>query len=112
MALKKIGQILLDLGLVDDEQLENMLDEQKAREGQLLGQIGLQLGYYSDKQLEDLQFTKVAHTNVKITCSNTEGATCTYKQYLMKTLSTFHSCLLFRRQPLSPRFPLLLQVQV
>ncbi|MEO1993623.1 MAG: ATPase, T2SS/T4P/T4SS family [Pirellulales bacterium] len=51
MALKKIGQILLDLGLVDDEQLENMLDEQKAREGQLLGQIGLQLGYYSDEQL-------------------------------------------------------------
>ncbi len=51
MALKKIGQILLDLGLVDDEQLENMLDEQKARDGQLLGQIGLQLGYYSDEQL-------------------------------------------------------------
>jgi type IV pilus assembly protein PilB len=51
MALKKLGQILLDLGLVDDEQLENMLEEQKTREGQLLGRIGLQLEYYSDEQL-------------------------------------------------------------
>jgi type IV pilus assembly protein PilB len=51
MALKKLGQILLDLGLVDDVQLENMLEEQKTRDGQLLGRIGLQLEYYSDEQL-------------------------------------------------------------
>jgi type IV pilus assembly protein PilB len=51
MALKKLGQILLDLGLVDDVQLESMLEEQKTREGQLLGKIGLQLEYYSDEQL-------------------------------------------------------------
>jgi type IV pilus assembly protein PilB len=51
MALKKLGQILLDLGLVDDDQLENMLEEQKTREGQLLGRIGMQLEYYSDEQL-------------------------------------------------------------
>ncbi|MFM7034529.1 MAG: GspE/PulE family protein [Planctomycetia bacterium] len=51
MAIKKIGKILLDLGLVDDEQLENMLEEQKTRDGQLLGRIGVQLGYYSEEQL-------------------------------------------------------------
>jgi type IV pilus assembly protein PilB len=51
MALKKLGQILLDLGLVDDVQLEHMLEEQKTRDGQLLGRIGLQLEYYSDEQL-------------------------------------------------------------
>jgi type IV pilus assembly protein PilB len=51
MALKKLGQILLDLGLVDDVQLENMLEEQRNRDGQLLGRIGLQLGYYGEDQL-------------------------------------------------------------
>jgi type IV pilus assembly protein PilB len=51
MALKKLGQILLDLGIVDDAQLANMLEEQQARDGQLLGRIGLQLGYYGEDQL-------------------------------------------------------------
>ena len=51
MALKRIGQILLDLGLIDDEQLEQMLAEQEARGGELLGRVGVSLGYYSDEQL-------------------------------------------------------------
>ena len=51
MALKKLGKILLDLGLVDDMQLETMLEKQKTGEGQLLGRIVLQLEYYSDEQL-------------------------------------------------------------
>lgn len=51
MALKRIGQILLDLGLIDDEQLEQMLAEQDARGGELLGRVGVSLGYYSDEQL-------------------------------------------------------------
>jgi len=51
MALKKLGQILLDLGLVDEMKLETLLEEQKTRDGQLLGQIGLQLEYFSDEQL-------------------------------------------------------------
>ena len=51
MALKKLGSILVDLGLIDDDQLANMLEEQKVREGQLLGKIGIALGYYSEEQL-------------------------------------------------------------
>ena len=51
MALKRIGQILIDLGLVDETQLETMLEEQQARGGELLGRIGLSLGFYTDEQL-------------------------------------------------------------
>ena len=51
MALKRIGQILTDLGLIDDEQLEQMLAEQEARGGELLGRVGVSLGLYSDEQL-------------------------------------------------------------
>ena len=50
MALKRIGQILLDLGLVDEQQLETMLEEQSSR-GDLLGKVGVALGFYSDEQL-------------------------------------------------------------
>ena len=51
MALKRIGQILLDLGLIDDTQLETMLEEQASRGGELLGRIGVSLGFYTDEQL-------------------------------------------------------------
>jgi type IV pilus assembly protein PilB len=50
MALKRIGQILLDLGLVDEQQLETMVEEQAAR-GDLLGRVGVALGFYTDEQL-------------------------------------------------------------
>ena len=51
MALKRIGQILLDLGLIDDQQLATMLEEQASRGGELIGKVGLTLGYYTDEQL-------------------------------------------------------------
>ena len=51
MALKRIGQILVDLGLVDDNQLATMLEEQSARGGELLGAVGVSLNFYTDEQL-------------------------------------------------------------
>ena len=51
MALKRIGQILVDLGLVDDNQLATMLEEQSSRSRELLGAVGVSLGFYTDEQL-------------------------------------------------------------
>ena len=51
MALKRLGQILTDLGLIDEEQLQEMLVEQEARGGELLGRVGVSLGFFSDEQL-------------------------------------------------------------
>ena len=48
---KKIGQILVDLGLVDDNQLATMIEEQASRGGELLGGVGVSLGFYTDEQL-------------------------------------------------------------
>ena len=50
MALKRIGQILIDLGFIDEQQLETMLEEQPSR-AELLGRVGISLGFYSDDQL-------------------------------------------------------------
>jgi len=51
MAIKRIGQILTDLGLIDERQLATMLEEQQNRGGELLGKVGLSLGFYTDEQL-------------------------------------------------------------
>ena len=51
MALKRIGQILVDLGLIDEQQLETMIEERSNRGGELLGRVGVSLGFYTDEQL-------------------------------------------------------------
>ena len=55
MALKRLGLILTDLGLIDEDQLEEMLAEQEARGGELLGRVGVSLGFFSDEQLGEAQ---------------------------------------------------------
>ena len=51
MALKRIGPILVDLGLIDEQQLETMIEERSNRGGELLGRVGASLGFYTDEQL-------------------------------------------------------------
>jgi type IV pilus assembly protein PilB len=51
MALKRLGQILIDLGLIDEMQLSTMLEEQSSRGGELIGKVGVALGYFTDEQL-------------------------------------------------------------
>ena len=51
MAIRRIGQILVDLGFMTDEQLEALLEEQEQRSGELLGKIGLEMGVITDEQL-------------------------------------------------------------
>ena len=51
MALRRIGQILVDLGYISDEQLELLIDEQQQRPGQLLGQVAMDMGLINDEQL-------------------------------------------------------------
>ncbi len=51
MALRKIGQILIDLGFLDEDQLDMLLSEQERNPDQLLGKIGLEMGLISHEQL-------------------------------------------------------------
>lgn len=51
MALRRIGQILVDLGFITDRQLGTLLEEQQQRRGEMLGQIALQMGLISEEQL-------------------------------------------------------------
>ncbi len=51
MALRRIGQILVDLGMIAEDQLELLLEEQKRRPGELFGKVAESLGFINDDQL-------------------------------------------------------------
>lgn len=51
MAIRRIGQILVDLGFLREDRLEMLLEEQQQRPGEMLGQIAISLGMITDDQL-------------------------------------------------------------
>jgi len=51
MALRRFGQILADLKLVDEEQLEVLLEEHQQRHGEKIGETAMSMGYISDDQV-------------------------------------------------------------
>ncbi|KKL27650.1 hypothetical protein LCGC14_2383020, partial [marine sediment metagenome] len=51
MAIRRIGQVLVDLGFISEEQLETLLEEQQQRPGEMIGQIAIGIGLINDDQL-------------------------------------------------------------
>ncbi len=51
MALRKIGQILVDLGFLTEEQVDIVLEEQQHRPGELFGRIAVDLGFVTQEQV-------------------------------------------------------------
>lgn len=53
MAQRKIGQILVDLGYINDDQLWDMLEDQKQSPGTVLGQVGVRMGLITQAQVTE-----------------------------------------------------------
>jgi type IV pilus assembly protein PilB len=51
MAHRRIGQVLVDMGFITDEQQELLVDEQKEHAGQLLGKVAIDMGLINEEQL-------------------------------------------------------------
>jgi type IV pilus assembly protein PilB len=51
MAIRRIGQIFVDLGFISDDQLEALLEEQQNHPGQLLGKVAEAQGLINEEQL-------------------------------------------------------------
>lgn len=51
MAMRRIGQIFVDLGFIDDDQLEVLLEEQHQRPYELLGDVAQSLGLVTEEQV-------------------------------------------------------------
>ena len=51
MAIRRIGQIFVDLGFIDDEQLDELIVAQEKRPNELFGKIAQDLGLINEEQL-------------------------------------------------------------
>ena len=53
MAQRKIGQILIDLGYINDDQLWDILEDQKQNPGTVLGQVAVRMGLVTQAQVTE-----------------------------------------------------------
>jgi len=71
MAHRRIGQVLVDMGFITDEQQELLVDEQHEHPGQLLGKVAIDMGLINDDQLsqalaEQLSLHAVSLPDIKV----------------------------------------------
>lgn len=71
MAQRRLGQILVDLGYLSEDQLWDVLEEQKQSPGEILGQVALKLGLITNEQLTEalaeqwgMPVVNLAETNI------------------------------------------------
>ena len=71
MAGRRLGQVMADLGFIDDDQLEMLVEEQQQQPGQLIGRVAEQMGLITDSQLAqalaeqmDLQVVDLGDTDL------------------------------------------------
>lgn len=53
MAQRKLGQILVDLGYLDEDQLWDVLEEQKQSPGEVIGQVAKRMGFVTEEQITE-----------------------------------------------------------
>lgn len=53
MAQRKLGQILVDLGYLTEDQLWDVLEEQKQSPGEVIGQVAIRMGMVTDAQVTE-----------------------------------------------------------
>jgi type IV pilus assembly protein PilB len=53
MAQRKLGQILIDLGYLSEDQLWDVLEEQKQSPGEVIGQVAIRMGLVTDSQVTE-----------------------------------------------------------
>ncbi|MEZ6108673.1 MAG: hypothetical protein R3B96_21980 [Pirellulaceae bacterium] len=51
MAIRRIGQIFVDMGFITDEQCEMLVEEQSQNPGRLIGRIAIDMGLIDEDQL-------------------------------------------------------------
>jgi type IV pilus assembly protein PilB len=53
MAKRRLGQILVDLGYINEDQLWDILEEQKQSPGEVIGRVAVRMGLVSEVQLSE-----------------------------------------------------------
>ena len=73
MAQRPLGQILVDLGYLTDDQLWDVLDEQKQSPGEVIGQVAVRMGLVTQAQVTEglaeqqgMPVVNLAQTNIPV----------------------------------------------
>jgi type IV pilus assembly protein PilB len=53
VAKRRLGQILVDLGYINEDQLWDILEEQKKSPGEVIGRVGIRMGLVTDTQVSE-----------------------------------------------------------
>src|SRR4029079_7375855 len=53
MAKRRLGQILVDLGYINEDQLWDILEEQKQSPGEVIGRVAIRMGLCTDAQVSE-----------------------------------------------------------
>lgn len=53
MAQRRLGQILVDIGYLTEDQLWDILEEQKQNAGEIIGQVALRMGFITESQIAE-----------------------------------------------------------
>jgi len=71
MAQRRLGQILVDLGYLTEDQLWDVLEEQKQSPGEVIGQVAVRMGMVTDLQVTEalaeqwgMPVVKLSETNI------------------------------------------------
>ena len=71
MARRKLGQVLVDLGYMSEDQLWDVLEEQKQSPGELIGQVAVRMGFVTEAQVTEalaeqhgMPVVNLAETNI------------------------------------------------
>jgi type IV pilus assembly protein PilB len=71
MAQRRLGQILVDLGYLTEDQLWDVLEEQKQSPGEIIGQVAIRMGLITDVQVTEalaeqwgMPVVNLAETNI------------------------------------------------
>ncbi|MCA8983042.1 MAG: ATPase, T2SS/T4P/T4SS family [Planctomycetaceae bacterium] len=71
MARRKLGQVLVDLGYMSEDQLWDVIEEQKQSPGELIGQVAIRMGFVTGPQVTEalaeqhgMPVVNLAETNI------------------------------------------------
>ena len=67
MAMRRIGQIMVDMGFIDDDKLELLVDEQQQHPGQLIGRVAIDMGLITEEQLSQVLAEQLSLQSVVVT---------------------------------------------
>ncbi|MCA9070524.1 MAG: pilus assembly protein PilB, partial [Planctomycetaceae bacterium] len=70
MPQRKLGQILVDLGYLTEDQLWDVLEEQKQSPGEIIGQVGIRMGLVTDAQVTEALAEQWGMTVVNLSETN------------------------------------------